>query len=96
MMTIMAMTTGELNFLDLFFPEYDVEMPPFYAITCVLFVVFLGIMTISIMNFLVGITLGDINELRDQSEVIAFNTLVDLTKENQAIYNLCVRLRDRC
>ena len=80
-----GMTIGELDFGDIFFSGDAAETPPFYILSCILFVVFLGIMTISAMNLLVGMAVGDINELSADSEVLAFNTLVDLTLESQAI-----------
>ena len=83
---IIGMTIGELDLGDIFFSGDATETPPFYVLSCVLFVVFLGIMTISAMNLLVGMAVGDINELSADSEVIAFKTLVDLTLESQAMF----------
>lgn len=81
-MKTMAMSIGELDFGDMFFS--DDTRPPFYTVTCLVFVVFLTIMSISAMNLLVGMAVGDINELSSQSEVLAFKTLADLTLKHQA------------
>ena len=83
-----GMTIGELDLGDIFFGDCNnnPEMPPFYTLSCLLLVVFLGIMTISAMNLLVGMAVGDISELTADSEVLAFNTLVDLTLESQAMF----------
>ena len=91
--TVLAMTTGELNFVDVFFPDNDVNTPEFYVLSCIFFVIFIGIMTISTMNFLIGMALGDINDLREQSEVIAFNVMLDLTVENQGMYLMYQRCK---
>ena len=80
-----GMTMGDLDLGDIFFSGDATETPPFYVLSCVLFVVFLGIMTISAMNLLVGMAVGDINELSADSEVIAFNNIVDVTMESRAM-----------
>ena len=87
-MKTIAMTIGEFDFGDIFFSEGIEEVPPFYTLSCILFVMFIGIMTISAMNLLVGMAVGDINELRDQSEIYAFQTLVDHIVECLAIVAL--------
>ena len=87
-----GMTIGDLDLSDIFFSENATERPPFYILSCILFVVFLGIMTISAMNLLVGIAVGDINELSADSEVIAFNKIVDVTMESRAMRPLIIQI----
>ncbi len=88
MMKTMAMTIGELEFDDIFFNDDRSETPPFYTISCFIFVLFLGIMSISAMNLLIGMAVGDIRELRDRSEMIAFNIMVERIFETQALLNI--------
>jgi hypothetical protein len=88
-----GMTIGELDLDSIFFTDNKRESSPFFVLSCLLFVVFLGIVTISAMNLLVGMAVGDINELSSDSEVVAFNTLVDLTLESQALVIVLLKLR---
>ena len=73
---IMAMSIGELDFGDIFFDEANIESHEIVAF--LLFILFLGIMTISMMNLLIGVAVGDIGELSQQGEQIAFRSKVDL------------------
>ncbi len=73
---IMAMSIGELDFGDIFFDETNVKSHEIVAF--LLFIVFLEIMTISMMNLLIGVAVGDIGELSEQGEQIAFKSKVDL------------------
>ncbi len=87
----LAMTIGELEYGDVLFSDPDADLHPFHVLGCLLFVVFTCIMTISAMNLLVGTAVGDIKELRDRSEVLAYSKLVDLILESQAHLQLFQR-----
>ena len=71
-----AMAIGELDFGDIFFDDSNNKIHEIFGF--IIFVLCLGIMTISMMNLLIGIAVGDIGELRMQSEQEAFRSKVDL------------------
>ena len=75
-MKIMAMSIGELDFTDSFFDESNVHT--FEIVSILMFVLFLAIMTISMMNLLIGIAVGDVAQLYRQGEQAAFQSKVDL------------------
>ena len=52
-------------------------------------------MTISAMNLLVGMAVGDIKELGDKGEVVAFKTLVELILESRRMQSM-LKLFYRC
>ena len=83
-----GMTIGELDMVNMFFLDSESESLSFKAISCILFTIFLYMMTISAMNLLVGMAVGDINELSDKGEVIAFTTLVELILESQTMLSI--------
>ena len=83
-----GMTIGELDMVSTFFLDSESESLSFKAISCVLFTIFLYMMTISAMNLLVGMAVGDINELSDKGEVVAFETLVELILESRSILSM--------
>ncbi len=92
-MKTIAMTIGELDFADMFAASQDKEVSSSEALGCLLFIVFLGIMTISAMNYITAMAVGDLVELREHSEVLSFRILVDLTLESQALLALFSNLR---
>ena len=73
----MAMAIGEFDFNDIFFSNSD-NLKLHEVVTFITFVLFLGIMTVSMMNLLIGVAVGDIGELRKHSEQEAFKSKVDL------------------
>ena len=73
---IMAMTIGELEFSDMFFDETNVNA--FEIVAFLIFVLFLAMMTISMMNLLIGIAVPDVNELLQQGYQNDFKAKVDL------------------
>ena len=83
-----GMTIGELDMASMFFPDSESELPSFKTISCILFTIFLYMMTISAMNLLVGMAVGDINELSEKGEVMAFETWVDLIQESRGITSM--------
>ncbi len=87
-MKTIAMTIGELDFADIFVASKDSEVSSSDALGCLLFIAFLGIMTISAMNYITAMAVGDLVELREHSEVLSFRILVDLTLESQALLAL--------
>ena len=91
-----GMTVGELDMVNMFFLDSESESLSFEVISCILFVIFLYMMTISAMNLLVGMAVGDINELRDKGEVVAFETLVDLILESRKILSMLQLVIPRC
>ena len=75
-MRIMAMSIGELDFTGTFFDETNVHI--FEIVAFLMCVLFLAIMTISMMNLLIGIAVGDVAELYKQGEQADFKSKVDL------------------
>ena len=71
-----VMAIGEIEFGDLFFNDSNIKLHEVFAF--IIFILFLGIMTVSMMNLLIGVVVGDIGELRMQSEQEAFKSKVDL------------------
>jgi hypothetical protein len=90
-MKTIGMTVGELDMSDMFFSDSDADRPPLYILSSLIFVAFLGVLTVSAMNLLVAMAVGDIRDLCEQSEVVAFRNLVDLILENQAMTKMYKR-----
>ena len=87
-----GMTIGELDMVSMFFLDSESGSLSFKSIGCILFTIFLYMMTISAMNLLVGMAVGDIKELGDKGEVVAFETLVELILESRrmlSVLKLC-------
>ena len=80
----MAMAIGELDFGDIFLDDSNIKAHEIIAF--IAFVLFLGIMTISMMNLLIGIAVGDIDALSKQSEQEAFRSKVDLILQYHYMY----------
>ena len=59
------MTTGEFEFDALFFTPN--EKQPYQTLTMTLFVLFVVMMTIIVMNLLVGLAVDDIKGVQDQA-----------------------------
>ncbi len=79
----LAMTIGEVEFADTFIND---ETQNLYMVpACILFVIFIGVMTISAMNLLIGMAIGDIKELSQNSEAKSFLILADIIFEGQAM-----------
>ena len=73
---VMAMSIGELEYGDLFLEKDNYTV--FEIVSMIVFVLFLFVMTISMMALLIGVAVGDINELNKQGEQISFQSQVDL------------------
>nr|XP_006812881.1 PREDICTED: transient receptor potential cation channel subfamily A member 1-like [Saccoglossus kowalevskii] len=65
-MKVLVMTIGELDYTDMF---YDIDLEPFAVASQVLFVIFLFLMPIVLMNLMVGIAVGDINLVQETAYV---------------------------
>ncbi len=75
-MRIMAMSVGEIDFTDTFFDESNVHT--FGIVAFFILVIFLAIMTISMMNLLIGLAVPDVEALSKQGEKEEFKSKVDL------------------
>ncbi len=84
-MKTIAMTIGEIEFNDMFFKDNAGQSTPHYTFSFVLLAFFLIIMTISAMNLLIGVAVGDIRKLQENSEILAFQILIDRIFEYQAM-----------
>ncbi|XP_002741541.2 transient receptor potential cation channel subfamily A member 1-like [Saccoglossus kowalevskii] len=60
-MKVIVMTLGELDYTDIFYAE---DLAPFDVTAHVLFVIFIFLMPIVLMNLLVGIAVGDIDKVQ--------------------------------
>ena len=87
-----GMTVGELDMVNMFVLDSESESLSFKAISCILSTIFLYMMTISAMNLLVGMAVGDINELSAKSEVVAFTTLVELILESRSMMSMLTKV----
>ena len=59
---------GEFEFTSIFFD--DEALPPYNAITYVIFIVFLVLMGIILSNLLVGLAVDDVNQLRLNARLV--------------------------
>ncbi len=75
-MRIMAMSVGEIDFTDTFFDESNVHT--FGIVAFLILVIFLAIMTISMMNLLIGLAVPGVDALSKQGEQENFKSKIDL------------------
>ncbi len=75
-MKVITMSIGEVEFNDTFFDASHHE--PFVILAFLLLLVFIAIITISMMNLLIGITVGDIKKLQQHAEQTEFKSKVEL------------------
>ncbi len=81
-----TLAIGEFEFRDLFLES---ETPRYHYIPgCILVLILFAVMTISAMNLLVAIAIGEFSELKKRSEAIAFSILVDQIFECQEVMRL--------
>ncbi len=81
-----TLAIGEFEFRDLFLES---QTPGYHYIPgCILVLILFAVMTISAMNLLVAIAIGEFRELKDKSEAIAFLILVDQIFECQEVMKL--------
>ncbi len=83
-MKTMAMSIGELDFGNMF--QSMLSPTPFEVVTHLMIAISLAIMTISVMNLLIGVAIGDIEEVKRTSKVRAFVTLSDLVLEYNSLF----------
>ncbi len=85
----MVMSIGEVDYLYMFYTSPNPT--PFEIISHIMFAICLAIMTISVMNLLIGVAIGDVVEVKRTSKVRAFVTLSDLVLEYRCLYPWLVR-----
>lgn len=73
-----VMMIGEFEFDSIFFPEDCENALPYPVSTTILFVVFLVVMAIIIMNLLVGLAVDDIKAVQEQAVLKRLAMQVDL------------------
>lgn len=72
--TVLAMTLGELNFVDNFVSGLD---RTFYYDNLTLFILFAMIMPISLMNLLIGVAVGDIDAVQKRAYLVRLSIQID-------------------
>ncbi len=73
---LIMMTIGELEFENLFVSDENEQS--FETLANILIVAFVVLMTVSMMNLLIGVAVGDIRELGEKGESLGFLSKVDL------------------
>ncbi|XP_070579650.1 transient receptor potential cation channel subfamily A member 1-like [Ptychodera flava] len=66
MLKVTVMTLGELDYSDMF---YSTSLEPFDTTTYFIFIVFIFLMPIVLMNLLVGIAVGDIDKIQKSAYI---------------------------
>ncbi len=74
-MKVLIMSVGEIDFNGTFFDSSDHE--PFELLAFFILIVFLGIVTISMMNLLIGFAVGDITKLYEEGDQFEFMSKVE-------------------
>ncbi|KAF7232567.1 hypothetical protein EG68_05918 [Paragonimus skrjabini miyazakii] len=86
-----SMATGELDTSSIFFDQYgdaNTENKVYYeVITYIVFVAFVTIMTIIMMNLLVGLAVDDIKEVRRKAAIIREEMKIDLIFSAESVLN---------
>ncbi|KAA3674017.1 transient receptor potential cation channel subfamily A member 1 [Paragonimus westermani] len=86
-----SMAIGELDTNSIFFDQYgnaDAENIVYYeVITYIVFVAFVTIMTIIMMNLLVGLAVDDIKEVRRKAAIIREEMKIDLIFSAESVLN---------
>ncbi len=81
---IMAMMVGELDYGNLFFnekQEHNFEIVSFF-----IFITFMLVMTVAMMNLLISVAVGDIAEIRNQEDQLSFLSKVELILQYALIF----------
>jgi len=79
LLTIFVMTLGELNYADNFMPwEF-----PFSTLVNTLFVIFVLAMPIILMNMLVGLAVGDIDNIQKNATMDRYVTQIEMLLETE-------------
>ena len=63
------MMIGEYDFGDIFFPEDPDIEDPFPGYSAPLFILFVFVMSIVIMNLMVGLAVDDIKQIQENAEL---------------------------
>lgn len=86
-----VMMTGEQDFSTIFYGDGDDGQRLFQASTFVVYTIFLPTMTIIVLNLLVGLAVGDINELMKNAKLERLALSVDLVLDVE--HNMPERLQ---
>ncbi|XP_077979943.1 uncharacterized protein LOC144435234 [Glandiceps talaboti] len=76
-MKVLVMTVGELDYTDMFHSD-DADIQHFYTVGRVMFVIFIFLMPIVLMNLMVGIAVGDINRVEEGAYIEKVEMQVEL------------------
>ena len=79
-----VMMIGEFEFDGLFFAPAEETMLPFREVTLILFVAFLIVMSIIIMNLMVGLAVDDIKAVQEQA------VLKRLAMQVRILFHICI------
>ena len=66
-LTTSVMMLGELNFTELFFAPVEERMLPYPEVTVTLFVAFIVVMAIILINMMIGLAVDDIKAIQEQA-----------------------------
>ncbi|PVD29254.1 hypothetical protein C0Q70_11851 [Pomacea canaliculata] len=77
-----VMMIGEIDFKDIFHSDEDILYP---GITYIIFVIFLVVMSILIMNLLVGLAVDDIKAVQEQASLKRLAMQVELTLDVEKV-----------
>ncbi len=91
-MKTIVMSIGELEFKDMFFPDDESKPLTSYRFSFVLLFAFLIIMTISTMNLLIGMAVDNIRKLEENSEILAYQKLIERIFEGRAVFQTLNRI----
>ncbi|XP_070579675.1 transient receptor potential cation channel subfamily A member 1-like [Ptychodera flava] len=75
---VCVMTIGEMDYTDIFYS--DMNLAPFDGLATVLFMIFLCLMPIVLMNLMVGIAVGDIEFIQQNANVEKMEMQIDLIR----------------
>ncbi|XP_053379727.1 transient receptor potential cation channel subfamily A member 1-like [Mercenaria mercenaria] len=65
-LTVLAMTLGEINFVDVYVEQ---DNSPFTADAYIIVTMFMIVMPIALMNLLIGVAVGDIDKIQKQAYI---------------------------
>ena len=92
-MKVMTMSIGEIEFNDTFFDPAHYE--PFVIVSFILLVLFFAIITISMMNILIGVTVGDMEKLSNRAKQLAFKSKVEIISNNIFLFRMAKQVHKK-